>query len=401
MASKKPQADAELEELDVREVSIVDRPANKRKFLIIKRDVAGLDLEEDMPDTRVTKDDDTSLLDLLGLELGDDDSDFDHRDGIVTLDDDFDLEAITKAAIEETNRIVSAMVGRLSKVVSALKGGGGGGDDKDAEKAEVPPKVAGEIKSIAKTLATLAQKLSGQGGEPGGEPDGEKEAAKKADSAAVLKVCSAALQKLMSAAGKLKAIDKGAEEVPTAIVADIGAVAVALGKAVELPADDGDKGADDKVDDADKKKTTKRAEPFQVFVTKGTDDDPEIIIKAGAKMKKARLNQFKKAVETLMSLLKELEGDQGGDKDAKDKKGVQKSDTSDLNEKLVKGFELLQSKLGDMIAGTMKTALEPITKRLDEIEETVPPGNGDADVTEVKTEEVKKSDEGLWSNLFR
>ena len=39
MAHKTPNAaEAKLTDLDVREVSVVDRPANKRRFLIVKRD---------------------------------------------------------------------------------------------------------------------------------------------------------------------------------------------------------------------------------------------------------------------------------------------------------------------------------------------------------------------------
>lgn len=416
MGSKKPQADAELEELDVREVSIVDRPANKRKFLIVKRDAAGLDTsEEAMPNrVEVIKDED-SLLDLLGLGL----DDADDSETEVVLDEEIDIEAITKAAVEATTKVVAAMVGRLSRVVSSLKSGGdAGGDDKggddagdkEAKKAEVPAKTLTEIKGIAKTLGALADKLGGQtgGGDGKGgeaEADGEKEAAKKADTASVLKVCSAALQQLMSAAGKLKSIDKGAAEVPSAIVSDIGSVAVALAKAVtggEAEAEGGDKDAKKDPTDTSDKKTTKKAEaPFQVFVTKGDDDDPEIIIKAGAKMKKARLNQFKKAVETLMSLLKELEGDQGGgDKDAKDKKGVKKSETGDLREQLVKGFELLETKLGEKVDAAVTAAMGTVTKRLDEIEETVPPSNGDADATETKPEEVTKKTTSMWSSVF-
>ena len=39
--AKNSAAEARLEDLEVREVSVVDRPANKRKFLIVKRDDTG------------------------------------------------------------------------------------------------------------------------------------------------------------------------------------------------------------------------------------------------------------------------------------------------------------------------------------------------------------------------
>lgn len=397
-SSKKQEADAELEELDVREVSIVDRPANKRRFLIVKR--AG-EPEEDMPNkVEVIKDED-SLLDLLGLGDAAGDSDITDEDETpeVTIEE-FDLEVITKAAIAETMKVVNAMVGRLSKVVSTLKGSGG---DKEAEKAEVSEKTLSEIQSIAKTLGALADKLGSD------EKGDEKEAAKKADASTLAKVCGGALQQLMSVSAKLKGIDKGADEVPTAIVQTIGSVAVALAKAVSAgekePSKGGDKDAakepakgGDKKDPTELRDKERAQKRLQIFVTKSDDEDPEIIIKAGAKMKRSRLNQFKKAVETLMSLLKELEGDQGGSDAKKDTKGVTKSEDSDsINEKLVKGFELLESKLGEKIAA----ALEPVTKRLDEIDNTVPPGNGDADATETKPEEVKKSGDGFWSSVFR
>lgn len=373
---KKEEADAELEDLDVREVSIVDRPAIKRRFLIVKRDNGP---EEDMPKVKVSKDEDSSLLDLL-FGSDDDKPDMD-QDADIVLDEDIDLEAITKTAVEGTGKIVSVMVGKLTKVVSTLK----------SAEAAVPADAATEVKSIAKTLGGLVQKLGGKGADDKTE--------KAADSPALLKVCSASLQQLMSAATKIKEISKSAEEVPAALIGSISVAAVALAKSVTAPKADAEAGstADDTADDKGKTKTTKKDEPlFRVFVTKGDEDNPEIIVKAGAKMKKLRLNQFRKAVSTLASLLKELEGDTS-DSD----KGVQKSDVSEIvNAGLAKGFELLEKKLGATVTDTVKASIEAVTKRLEAVEDTVPAGNGDADATETKPDEVKKTEGGMWSSVF-
>lgn len=395
MPRTKQEAEAELEELDVREVSLVDRPANKKKFLIIKRARQKTLEDEEMEFSEILKgDSDASLLELLGLSDGtvEDTQDSDEID--ITFDDTLDFDVITKGNVQELAKAVSLLVGRLAKAVNSLK----------SQKAEPGSQLVRELQTIAQAIVSVIERL--------GDSGPEKSDTEKADGPGLLKAASSALQSMMQVAAKLKELG-GADSVPSAIIAKLKSAAESLLKAIGTGSSGGkdkkpagqqqedDAGSSDSEDDSEKRKTKKRDDKLQIFVCNKEEENPEIIIKAGAKMRKARLNQFEKAVETLMSLLKELKGDQ--EDEGKKRKSVSKNSSMDLNEALSKGFEVLESRLGekmdDAIKG-LKGQVEEVAKRVEEVETGVAPGKGDADVTEVEKDTVKKQ-EGFWSNLFR
>jgi cation transport regulator ChaB len=395
-----PGAEARLDDLDVREVSVVDRPANKKRFLIVKRRDGNLAvLEEKMPrqaiartdaeryglerieeEEVVVKDEDQdddagSFLDIL--DLVDVDVDEEEEAEPDEEEEEPELEVVEKTKAGAAAAKVKAWLGQLSAIVSQLK--------KLAGK-DLPGPVKSRIASIAKAITAFVG--AGEGGD-----DKDDDKAEKASADTALRAASGALQKLMSAAAKLKAADK-ASDVPSGVVKQLSAVAALLAKAGA-----GGGGKDDKEDDKDEpaaddkdKKTKKRLE---VYVSKG-DGEMEIIFKAGRKMKKARLNQFRKAVETLKGLLDELEGADGDDKATK--KSVEAAVT-----KALEGFSAKLGKAMDKLTETLDGKISDVNKRVDDLDNTRPAGEGDEDTDDAKTEqqtEINKSKKGMWSNLL-
>jgi hypothetical protein len=135
------------------------------------------------------------------------------------------------------------------------------------------------------------------------------------------------------------------------------------------------------------------------------DGDPLVILKVGAKMKKARLTQFKNAIKLLGSILTELEGKSAADKGEEGKSKVSKGlDEEAVSALIAKGFETLEAKIGEAVSTAVKPleeTLEAVTKRVDDIDaETA--GNGDADADEadaIAKNKSKKQD--IWAGVIR
>jgi len=280
--SKKAQH--KLGNLDVKEVSIVDRPANQRKFLITKRDDQGNLIME----VSVMKTDESSFMDIL--DLGEAQTASEGSEPAVE-----DAEVSADAAVSEP---VSEPDGQADELI----------DLPDNEEAE----------------ETAVQKLAPVVEDATSEPATED------------------------------------------LVLDTEVVKIFI-------------------DPADK------------------SDDPMVIIeevtKAGAKMKKARLNQFEKAVNTLMGLLEELRGNSVNKKEQ-----PVADDTSDaLLEKLDAGLKKGLEALEERLEGSIKKSVEGISEQLDAVQKKVnafdsasPEGNGAA------VEDVHKnaSQQGnFWGSL--
>jgi hypothetical protein len=237
--SKKDKPDAELIEMDTREVSIVDKPAIKRKFLIVKSQDGTLGLIR-MEDQQMTKANeainiDEDILDLLDIGK--------------SQQDDSDVVTATTATVD-----------RLMKLATMIKKDGG-----DA----ISTKACDELCFVASGLMGKAV---------------DKEEVAKLSPAIAEERVNTAVGQMMAIVNILK--DDASADI-TKGVFDIASKLAPVAKEQDTS-------------------NTK----IKIFVSSG-DEDPEILIqKAGAKMKSSRLSAFEKAVNTLVTLLNEIKGEQ-------------------------------------------------------------------------------------------
>jgi len=393
MPSKKKDEEKEthrLEDVDVREVSVVDKPANDSPFLVVKSADGKLLLQlkesKKMPSTQ--KQEGGDILDLLGLSFDEaDNSSGDPAPAGAGDDPSVPLnveKSSFRAAVEQA---INTIMQKLTKAATDLG-------------TEPSEDQIGAVDWVAKALAALADKL--------GEGDGEAIEPGETISATVLK----ATNSLMGAAALVKDLDEEADTAPDGVPGTLRAVSDLLTKAIDdirkaqKPNDQPEDGStsDHAGANADGSTSVGQPETLEVFVGKAADGEKVVILKRGAKMKKARLNQLKKAIETLNSILSELQGDEGGD-DA-GKKTQKRADAPDLSQQLAKGFEALEGRVGEKIAEALKPineALETVTKRVDDIDGETADGKGGGDPEEtepVKTEKNEGNKPGMWDGLF-
>jgi hypothetical protein len=395
--SKKPEA--ELEDLDVREVSVVDRPAIQRRFLIVKSDNP---TEETMGTTRKalpaeearelqrkqeaaagqppTESDD--FLDLLGIAE------------VPAPDQDkpAEQEEIQKMQSGEALRMATAALQSIMSVVETAKKAG----DKPLDE-----KQAAAIKQAVGQIDVLASKIAGgtkQEGEEEDEKDeegkakqegkGEDEDKEEAEKSALAKLTTG-LERMMAMVSRLKEMQAD-EDVPEKEGKELKAISGMLGSLLakkEEPEKEDD--PEDKKEPEDKKKAADPAAPlfdWQVFKTAGEDTaDPEIVIvdKAGAKMKRTRLSEFKKAVNTLSSILKELEG------------SVEKNDTRGHDPQLIEAIGKLQIGF-DQFKKDMQGSVDDLGKRVQKMETVRPTGNDGDPPKPVE----KGDDDKFWAGIL-
>jgi hypothetical protein len=376
-----------LEDLDVREVSVVDKPANDSPFLVVKsldgKLVFQLKESKHMPGTQNQEGGD--ILDLLGLGFGSDSNGGAAPDaGAASGDPSVPLEIEKSSFRTAVEQAINTIMQKLTKAATDL------GDEPTEDQI-------GAVDWVAKALAALADKLG----------EGEGEAIEPGDtiSASVLK----ATNSLMGAAALVKELDEEADTAPDAVPGTLRAVASLLTKAIEdvkkaqKPNANPDDGtvSDHAGANADGSTSVGQPEQLEVFVSKAADGNHMLILKRGAKMKKARLNQLKKAIETLNSILSELQGDEGGDDAGKGK--TQKAAAPDIAQQLAKGFEALEGRIGEKITEALKPvneALETVTKRVDDIDGETSGGNGEGDPEETKVVKNDGAKPGMWDSLF-
>jgi hypothetical protein len=425
--NRKQNPDARLEDLDVREVSVVDRPANRRRFLIVKnadgtaeiefisedgistedmmrsailpseREARGLRTVEpvDKDDTEVTDEDsDSSAFELVSLIDGFDvdEPDRGHEDAGDEDDDKPPIEPIEKQGkVGEVLRAVNAWVGQLTALVNQIRREEGGGEEQaaDGDKKEKAGKlsagVAGKLSSLS---GTIKQWLSRVGGSAGGK-DEDKEATEKAASAGA----AAALQRLMAVAAALKGLDASAD-VPSQVVAAVRQAATGLDSVLSTYG-------------PEQQRETKKSARLQVFVEKrddDEDDDPEIIVKAGAKMKRTRLSKLKQAAYLLVSLLKELSPEDVEDEDKdKDKKG-KKRRAAKSEEPTLTAATIAEAVEG-VVSKVVEKALAKEAPAAKDDGDVAPAGNAASDPPDTEgAESVEKAagkpKKSLFHNLF-
>ena len=252
-----------LRDMVVEEVSLVDRAANKRRFLIVKRS------DEMAEDDRVgaeVKPDGRGGFTAAGVEkakkkpgAGDDDdeaSDEQKRKKPADVGDEDTAKARRRAADE------------------------GNGDDEDAQKARRPRPKDGEDDAADETAKAKRPK-----DEADDEGDGDEAKRRKADGLtmpttvkeAVLRMLTEALERLMSVANRVKEAAETDEQVDAPVPDEVGTEVRAIGELLGS------------VDESYPSPTAKAS-----------------VAKAGARMAKDRLDRFHKAMTLLADLLKEL-----------------------------------------------------------------------------------------------
>ena len=370
--NKKPQA--RLEDLEVREVSLVDRPANQRAFLIVKRrddmprraipasEAEPVTVDKNIPQAQAqpAEGDEVSFFDILGIgELPEADPQQAAADGGDTdpAEEPTDpgaqadpappagTEPVTKApqVLEQATDLLQ----RLTAEVNVLKGEAEIGDDHRAQ-----------LEALARDLAALA------GVELG-------EVAKGDDSP--LRVATGAMERMISLIATLQGA--GEAEVPAEVPGELAEVAKAIG-GLAAP------------DQAEPEPEPQAAEPeplFEVFKAAGADgqgDDPMLVIKAGAKMKKARLSQFEAALKALNGILAELKGIPKADAEGKAQK-VTKADHSAMLATITTLLDGIKTSIAARLEGIEKS-IGGVAERVTRIENTRPAGNGEADPVPVK-----------------
>lgn len=387
--SKKPTH--ALEELEVREVSLVDRPANQRKFLIVKREDGGdlsiaiteaeemakrsaVAASEARPATvieieSVDKLDPLGLLDVLDDEDTDGETPEDETpdtgaggDDDPAPDESEDgVEAITKAT---TLKVTSEALTQLMGVVNAINKNGGAVSEEHAM----------ALQSIAKTLAPDLSATT---------PASEDARAETTD----------ALTRLMSAVTLIKALDDEIETLPGAVTTQLEGIASTLNGVAAAQ-------SNDTADTADEERPQ-----LTVFKTELPDGDLDLIIKRGAKMQNTRLSTLRRAVEMLGKLVKELEGD---GKAATKKSEDATIDTAALVSQVTASVDASIAKVVKEVSGAMNTLREEIaavSKRVDDVDGSTPDGNADGDDEEETSGEsdgapVKKSQGTSWENIL-
>jgi hypothetical protein len=394
---KKEAPEARLEDLDVREVSLVDKPANRRRFLVVKRqeepmstkrraapadevrkDDAGNAADDKNTDanTQVAKDEEGSFLDILGIgdSPGEGGAD-DQGDAGDAGDQGGDQEPVQKA--EKAKDVLGKLTPILQKLTGAVT------KAKDLGDKPLTPEIAKTISEVVKAL----QGFGGKADDDGEAGDGEKDKKEKAETGAL----ASAVSKLTAIVEAVKKAGDG--DAPKDIAAKLAAVAKGLEgflskqKAPEDKKADDDKDAKDK-DKKDAKGKTEKA--FEVFKAAGSGDDadPEVIIKAGAKMKRSRLSKLKKAVETLAALISELEGEASGGKEKATKAEV---DLSPVMNRIDEFASAVKSRFEALEGKT-----DAVNKRVENIENIRPAGNGEADPDPVQ----KSDDENFWAGVL-
>lgn len=310
-ANPKKEPDAELQELEVREVSIVDRPANLRPWYVVKRDAGVVTIQEENMPKKPTEKGDQDLVSKIRDALGDEVVEvMDLLDLTKEQDDSSkpgagDDEEVNKVSKADALKKVEAAVGKLMPIVNAAKSG------------EVKPEVADAIKAIAGDLRDLAKGLSS-----GSDEDDSSD--EETDKGAIEGVITKALERLMKVVTLLKA---DGDEIPGDLPKEIKAIAAMLmaaaaqasgGKEEEEQKSEDDDEADDDEEEGGDKETDLRA-----FVVGKSDDDPEVLLvraekgadasevlaqvfKAGAKIKRARLSKLMEAYKILGVILTEV-----------------------------------------------------------------------------------------------
>lgn len=252
-----------LRDMVVEEVSLVDRAANKRRFLIVKRS------DEMAEDDRVgaeVKPDGRGGLTAGGVEKAK------KKPGAGAADDEAAAEQKWKKPADGADEDTAKARRRAASE--------GDGDEEAAQKARRPKPMDGEADGEDQTAKTKGPK-----NEANDEGDGDEQKRKQADGLtlptpvkeAVLRTLTEAIERLMSVANRVKEAAETDEQVDAPVPDEVGTEVRAIG---ELLGGVGER--------------------YPSPTTKAS------VAKSGARMAKDRLDRFQKAMTLLADILKEL-----------------------------------------------------------------------------------------------
>ena len=225
------------------------------------------------------------------------------------------------------------------------------------------------------SLKTVMNQLNLMGGQVSSAKEKDKDEKTEKVEGSTMRALTAAMEKLTALSNKLGEMEADAD-IADAQGSEMRSIAASLGAII---------------DKYGKPATQTEKRDIEIFKAMGSenDADPVIVFKAGAKMKRIRLSQFKRAVEALQSILKELAGEQ-----------VAKTAPAaavDLTP-VTKAIEAMGGKVDKKIE-TIGKSVDVLTKRLEAVEGIRPTGAGDGDPPEGT--EVKKSEDDIgWGSVL-
>jgi hypothetical protein len=367
---------ARLTELDVREVSVVDRPANKRGFLIIKRDDGTLQverMESTMPRVAIPREDAENfgvekdagnLVDTVVSAAEEED-----------VDIEVEEETTEPVAIVKVEKVIEVTKNALHKLMRIVL------DSKESKfgASDLPKCVCEEIAGISKSLSELFERTKDS-----------KTTTVKAISD-VADGITAAVASLAEATNELKKLDQASNVIPPQVTTKIQNAVDVLDSVIgQFASDD----AESQGTEASAKREDTCADPDVAAKASSVTNGSEALVKVGRKMKVARLSSFKKAVDMLQEILQEL-----GMKNIEDKEqNVEKQCNADLplvpQEQVTKVDEGDTQKELAMALAELAETIANVNKRLDSLEGTRPAG-ADADQPALVEKQVS-----MWANIF-
>ena len=283
-----------LHDMLVQEVSLVDRAANKQKFLILKRNGT---MEDPTLGPEVVENDDGAHVAADTTPPSADAADADVAKTIA-------MPSEVQAGVLST---VAEVLSRLTAVGTSLKA-----QTTEAEATGLPKAMADEIAASRVLLESLADKFPVEQEKAEGTEEGVATTTK----VSAMLMLTESLERLVvvaTAAKSASADESGGIAMPTAVGHEVAAVAMLLGGILErYPA----------VEEAPVAKTAKptwlakrapspeRAEvdTLEVLAKAAAVIRPSVK-KAGAKMASARLDKFRSTINDLLDLLKDLAPD--------------------------------------------------------------------------------------------
>lgn len=344
------KADAALEDLEVQEVSFVDAPANRRKWLLTKQ-------EGIMPQN--------GILDMLGLKKNQSSS------GVVKLDNANMKIKINKALQPQVEQILSAALEKMTSVASNVP----------VDKAEVPDEWLQQLFEAQAQLAALLEALSGD------EPASEETADPNEDSE-MDKMVKAISSGLLDLVNKVKSVDKAATSIPEDILKDLHSLVQkfsALKKMTDGGSSSGGSSSDN-TDEEDQQEKEKRDQVSKLEVFKGTGSD--VILKRGDALITTSVAELQVLHKNIVDVLQQVGGSVS----------ITKSENAVDRQSLIDGFTKMEEIVKSAVGG-LKESLTTVQQKIEKLEGVHGGGNA-ADTEETPSSQVQKNNKSLWAGIF-
>jgi len=357
-----PDAEARLEELDVREVSVVDRPANRRKWLIVKRNGK----VETMSSNTI------GLADLMSLNSAG--------------------SEVEKSLQAEVLKATTSILEQLSKLASASK---------EMTTKDAPSEVLQELLQIAESVDALSEELakvasaeeSGESNEQAPASDTEKGTL----GSAVVK----ATEMMMQLVNKVKELSADADKIPAPVLQSMKKIAALIRKAVgSAEQDQADQAqqeaapaqqeaapaqADSSPESSEKKKS-------KWYVEGESSDDPLIVMELlDGTTKKARLSDLETSAANLMAIIEKVKASQKSG-------GSPAPGAEDIAKALEPQFKSIQDR-NSSLTKDLQAKIEALQKNVDSLMGANPGGSGDEEPP-ATSDQCQPVEKRLWSGLF-